>query len=308
MIDVVALFNENGVPYRDHGKNVARGHVVITCPFCFDDPSMHMGVDTMSGAWGCWRDTRHRGRSLWYLVKAVLGLSTRDAQSLTTGHKEMLTIDQLRANFDRPPVITKVLRNYEKSTVPVDRYKRFFNYLTSRGFDDVHGLCRRFHIRAAVSGDLRERVIFPFHSEGAVIGWQGRAIGKSTLRYISHPPEAIKKCIFNDREQSGDVLFITEGPIDAMKVDWYSSDAVSAIALAGVAVASKAGQINSVCRRFKKVVIMFDQGAMSMAFEVQRRILRHTHVTEFEGTDDLGGCSRAEIQQIVEEHHHDTYQ
>jgi hypothetical protein len=86
----------------------------------------------------------------------------------------------------------------------------------------------------------------------------------------------IKECLFNYDDiniSGGEVLYITEGPFDAMKLDWYLPNTERATCLFTKTI-SKA-QINllwSLKNRFDKFVIMLDADAQSNAITIQEAL------------------------------------
>ena len=81
-VNIQKLFDTHGVPYVSQGKNVKKGHINVACPFCGDDPSFHLGINTDTLAWSCWRNSSHRGNYPHKLVKKLLNWSWPRVQEM----------------------------------------------------------------------------------------------------------------------------------------------------------------------------------------------------------------------------------
>ena len=97
------------------------------------------------------------------------------------------------------------------------------------------------------------------------------------LRYLSHPGPVVKRnLLWYDRllRHGGRKLIITEGPFDALKVDYAFNDAGvpnKVTCTFGVSYTpEQLDQIRELSTVFDKVVILFDDGAMGVALTLQR--------------------------------------
>jgi len=90
-----------------------------------------------------------------------------------------------------------------------------------------------YDVLFCISGKWQNRLILPIKLDYNLVTWTGRDIAKqSNLRYRSLSEDegatiSIKDTVFNyDKliETKGNVLFVTEGPFDATKVDFYAKD------------------------------------------------------------------------------------
>ena len=300
------FFDRRGITWTDTGPNVAKGHINIACPFCGDDPSEHMGVELSSGAWGCWRNSDHRGRSPFRLIQALLGCSYVEARGIVdAGSAQELgdfaaLADQLRSDLAPDPPeekavgptlrMPKAFRTLDEET-PAGR--RVFDYLVSRGFtpDDADDLIRLYDLRYAMSGAWKYRLIIPIRFEGALVNWTARSISKTErLRYktLSHDPETaaenddpvalrnIKHCVYNyDRlMKGGRVLVAVEGPLDALKFDFYARGmGVRATSLFGTAFGDEqVWVLAELFGQFERRIILFDQAAEGAANKLASRL------------------------------------
>jgi hypothetical protein len=239
-LDIVDFLDSYDISYRTEGKNVAKGNVNVRCPFCADDPSFHMGIHLDSLAWSCWRDSTHRGRRPHRLLSRLTGLHF-DQISEILGIKEKSQfinefdglLEILEGSAVQEESEKKKIRLYP-DFVKIKDYgttERFWKYIRSRKFkeDDIFDVITSFGLRGCLSGDFRGRLIIPVYVDGELMTWTGRHISKrADLRYKSLNKEEsrqnIKDCVFNfdsafnDR---GEILYIVEGPLDCMKMDFY---------------------------------------------------------------------------------------
>jgi hypothetical protein len=129
-------------------------------------------------------------------------------------------------------------------------------------------------------GDFGYRIIFPIYFEGELVTWTGRVISQSMIRYKSLSVEKsihrITDILFNDSSIfcGGDVLVITEGPFDAIKVDFYGERyGVKATCLFGMNVSSSQRQILSeLAERFDKFVLLLDSKEIVNTLSIKRSL------------------------------------
>lgn len=203
--DWVAFLNARGIEWVERGPNVARGHINIKCPFCGPkDPSHHLGLNIAgAGEWGCFRSRDHRGRSPIRLVAELARISFKDAAELVEAGRPAMEKgnDQLRSRLkalgeDQPAEQeSSAALTWEPGIRPlfgegINRITLapYFSYLADRGFDQPEVIARRYGLRAGVHGNWARRLIFPFRIENELRGWTGRALGRASVRYQTHPP------------------------------------------------------------------------------------------------------------------------
>jgi len=84
--DFKAFCDAKNIPYVTSGKNVSIGNFNIQCPFCgHADPSEHMGIEVATGYWGCWRESKHRGKSPQRLIMRLLHIGFDQANEIVDG-------------------------------------------------------------------------------------------------------------------------------------------------------------------------------------------------------------------------------
>lgn len=283
-MDWINFLIDNHVEFVERGPNTKRGEISIQCPYCgADDPSQHLGISLTTENWGCHRNGSHRGHAPSSLIAALLGCSFSQARLIARQYSRpdpsnldealaMLT-DQINApaanvmaskGLKIPPEFRHIGR--EGST------SKFWRYLQERGFDRIDRLCAQYELYGALTGDQKDRVIFPIYEDDYLIGWTGRAIRNpiSAPRYLSSSA-IVKKTIFNRDEiqKGGDLLFVVEGPFDALKLDYYGRQyGARATCVFGVTMTiDQISILASVRKNFKRVVVLFDLGAVEQTFE-----------------------------------------
>lgn len=282
-LDWRTVLAEHRVPHVERGANVKRGELNIRCPFCGSaDPSFHMGLSLESGYWACWRNSEHRGKSPLRLICRLLNVSYSRARQIAgmaddmppdpDGFDAMAArimgrdnrverMEQVRREFLRMP--STYLELCELGSV-----SRFFHYMVSRGFtyQDVYDLTEDYGLRAARGGPDRDRVILPYYMDGDLVAWTGRAIGPATIRYKDLPRDEcivpIKETLFNYDALStgGCVLFVVEGPVDALKIDLAGRNlGVRAVAVSTNSIsADQVYILEEFAQGFRTVVFMLD--------------------------------------------------
>lgn len=271
-MDWISLLSNNSVPYVTRGPNTKRGEISIRCPFCGeDDPSEHMGISLSTDNWGCHRDASHRGHSPIRLITAILGCSSYQARLIVSQYG---VTDPDRYEDNSPntaPVRAQIITLPSEFEVirSTGLTAKFWKYLLKRGFNDPHRCIDRYQLSCALTGRWKDRIIIPFYEGASLIGWTGRAliVPVSAPRYLSSS-EAVKRTIFNFNNllAGGDTLYVTEGPFDALKLDYYGAPATC---IFGVSITvDQAALIREIGRGFKRVVLMLDAEASQQAFQM----------------------------------------
>lgn len=283
-------------------KNVGSDHIGINCPLCGDDTEYHFGIRISDGMpRGCWRTRSHWLTSAELLVR-VLGISMREAvEILTEGNAVAITED---AMLDAVGLLDAKVQEPFRSIEWTEHSRVFesasgqarvpWQYMEGRGFrPDV--LSRKYGIRWGTGDRWNYRILFPLHSPAQeLIGWTGRAVGNASIKYDTYPAgDAINRVVYEPRpDQEGKLLIITEGPVDALKIDCLGrSLGVSGVALLGLRDSpGKIAHIQEIAARHEYVGICLDHGYEANALQIQTfmRPLDTSILTLPEGVEDPG--------------------
>lgn len=323
-MDWVRLLEDNKIEYVTRGPNTKRGEVSIKCPWCGeDDPSQHLGINLLAESWGCLRNARHRGYSSAYLIATLLRVSIHQAKIIRKQYEVSdpdSLLDATKLFSDDDDAGDAVAEPTSPTTLPNDfRYiedegltRPYFQYLIRRGFPKPGSLIRYFGLRAALLGRFKGRLIIPVWGgprKTALIGWTGRAIGKviDAPRYKESGPE-LKATVLNFdnlRRDGGKLLTVVEGPIDALKLDYFGVklEARATCLFGANMTPAQAGALNELCRRFDRVNLMLDPDAVQQAFDARDWLIApnvsFTPVPE--GAEDPGAMNGFQVVNYVRE-------
>jgi hypothetical protein len=322
---LIRIFEKNNIPYQLAGRNVKRGNLTIKCPFCGSlDKGMHLGINLDDGAFSCWRDHEHRGRNTARLVSVLLRCSIAQARSeLGLG---VLDDDEyvraIKFLVDNPEIDTRSVGgvsflSFESSFRTIDRQglrSRFWSYLEDRGFSDsdIEYLCSHYNLHCTLSGDFKNRIIIPVYLDDQLVTWTSRSIdSRSELRYKDLAIEkSIRHCKFclldyDYIKEGGEILFVVEGPFDAMNLAVNLPDAHKVTCLFTKQMTEEQSMLLvSILDLYSKVVILFDADAWVQGINL---IATHFPTKNGEvvslpaGVKDPGELSFSQVQSLLKE-------
>jgi hypothetical protein len=312
-MDWVRLLDDSNIEHVSRGPNTKRGEISVRCPFCGeDDPSHHLGINLEADKWGCLRNAEHRGNNPDRLVAALLGCNMPRARIIIKQYNKADPSDldhvlealgeEIPAAKAEPEVYPLVRQiRYRGAT------QRFWNYLKHRGFgDDVRELVWRYGLQACLTGRFKDRIIIPFRRNGKVIAWTGRAIADpvNAPRYLSSG--AVKSTVFNEDVliRGGHLLFIVEGPFDALKLDYYAGNRARATCTFGTVLSlDQIAILRQGLKNFSRVVLLFDRDAFGQAFAAMDWLMAPNVVVGSlpPGAEDPGGLSPQQIITLTQE-------
>ena len=320
-----------GIEYVVQGPNTAKGNISIHCPFCGNsDHSEHLGLSLDSTVWGCWRDSSHRGKSPVRLIRALLRCSIEEARRISG-----VDVREDTESFDSidPTKIFDEIKEQKKSHLlcrpsnfrdlddSFNASKRFRRYLLDRGFgkDEIWGLIEDYDLQYCVTGVWSERLIIPIHYQGRLVTWTGRDIRSySKLRYRTLSPtkddeegniavENIKHVLFDYdllKYEGGKILFITEGPMDAINFGFKCRDyPVQVTCLFSMTISEEQVLLlASLKDKFDKIVVLLDSKEIGAAMKMESdlRFLGVKAMFLPEHIEDPGSMTRKEVCEIVE--------
>lgn len=332
MFDWKRFCDTHEIRYITKGPNTAHNHISIHCPFCGPaDTSEHMGLslDKKRPAWGCWRSREHRGVSPVRLIVALLGCSTQHANNLVE-QGSLPELDEFHKLFNSTPAPEPEEEPWAPVSMPSAFHRfghnnyseRFENYLFLRGFEYPLDAADQYDLRYCMTGVFSHRLILPFYYRGELIGWTGRDItGHAGLRYSTLTDDAelaakqgftpapinIKKMVLwqDFVEKGGAGLLIVEGPLDALKVDYYNAEpGVLVTCLFGKPTAAQLRILSIASRKFDWVASALDPDAWAdtLPFISELQDLSGKKVISAkmpEGAEDPGAMSEAQVQELV---------
>lgn len=305
------------IPYVDHGVNVKRGEVNIRCPYCIDDPSMHLGIDDERLLFSCWRNSAHRGR-LHKLIMTLAKCSFTVACEIL-GQNSLWYDKSQFDNFMADP--EAFFKDVEEVKVLEDKYpfrndvdkmpRKFSDYLINRGFFSKHisRLFEDYFLMYCTEGRYAQRIIVPISIRDEYITFTARAINDG-VRYLTLSEkdgavDSIKETLFNFDDSEGHTLFVCEGPFDALKLDFYGKKLGGrATCLFGKNIKpQQALLLDEMSERFDKIVLLLDATEFSTSLQIQRQlsfIKRPIEVGELpSGVDDPGDLSMIQCKDLV---------
>lgn len=337
-LDVESFLARHGIPYQDRGKNVATGHVVVKCPFCGPaDPSMHMGIRLEDAAWACWRNKGHRGRDFARLVAALLSIPLSRAGRLV-GEGQSYEIDEFESVRNRllgtwsgeayETESDTIDVAFPKGSVMVDNllkepiYSIVGEFLANeRGVGDLWlEFAIEYGLAYGGGEDWADRLIIPYYFHGRRVGYTGRLIANSAYPWVngrkasrpryktlsqSETAVPMNRVVYRPPDQFyiGTVLIVTEGPFDALKVDFFGRErGVRATCLFGLSYTEhQLYDLILLAESFDSVWICLDQGA-----EANAHLLAQELVTVSPGliwlpssAADPGELSLGQIDQLT---------
>lgn len=326
--DIERFYQQRGIDYIDKGVNVKKDEINISCPFCNSsanpDPSYHLGVATNGKHWSCWRDKKHRGRTLHRLIMKLIRVSYNEASDIL-GEKVTWLEEGAFDTLDPENLFSEATEEQEEKTLELpDNFTKFQhfrsgvpyeNYLTDRQFHPNHidDFVSQYDLRYCISGIWAGRILLPINFNFDLVTWTGRAIGRNaSLRYRSLSERetalvSIKDVVFNFDEllnYKGKVLFITEGPFDAMKMDFYGQR-VKCRATCLFSKALRTSQLillAELADNFDKLVVLLDSSELDTELEVQSMFAFIQDKIELgvlpEGIDDPGELSQTGVLRV----------
>ena len=254
IFDWKSFLTSRRIEFTERGHS--KGNVGITCPWCGDaDHGFKLGISLSGKGFNCWRNRIHSGVRPHRLIQALLKCSYFEAQRIVGDQSPLVLGDLpfaaqvnlvLSGQHDQQPYNPELKMPDEMYPIGYAKHgsrEFFLKYLNSRGYPGLEAkvVSTINNLHAAFKGPFAYRLIFPIEMYEGFVCWTGRTINPSTEpRYktltsnmekqIPGYPLAIrsiKDCLWNLKEiveDPGDVLVLCEGPLDAMRVDYYGYD------------------------------------------------------------------------------------
>jgi hypothetical protein len=321
--DWLAFVEAQRIDFVERGANVARGHINIQCPFCGgSDPSHHMGLslDIHNPAWGCFRDNKHRGRNPAFLIMRLLHCSGEKADEIIAASVQTFA-DDLDSALERLRGRKELIVDgrddkqsslrFPSSIKPIDGggYSgRFLDYIEARGFKHPYVAVDTGELRYAVAGDFAWRLIFPIYLKGKLVTYTGRDItGRAEIRYktLPRPDEIvnIKDLLYCEDmvAKGGNVLFATEGPLDALKFNAYLPPGSLATCFFGMPSTAQVMKLMAYASRWDHLCVLLDPEAATQSLALHYAFhgkARLSTTTLPQGAKDPAECTPTDVRKI----------
>lgn len=332
-MNVINLLKRFNIPYVEKGSNVAKGNINVKCPWCGEaDPSEHLGIHVGTGKYGCWRSSQHRGRRFSKVLAALAGISITEARHLS-GELGTPSIEEgeferaveslsdstdARLTAEQRPSSIELLPQFKPLWIRSPLATRFKRYLhRNRGFKyhQIDAVCRKYQLYYSLVGEYSNRIIFPIFEGGRLVTWTSRSVfADATLRYKALQDEKsvknVKQCVYNwdlCNKQSGNILFIVEGPFDAIKIDFYGRRrGLRAVALFNmIASDEQVSLLHDIRKRFSRCIVMLDRNEIEAQLNLGAQLaflkVEYLFMDRFPRdwlVDDPGDLTREQVWQL----------
>ena len=190
-----------------------------------------------------------------------------------------------------------------------------WTYLLSRGFDHIDELAQCYDLAFSTTGNWGYRIIIPVYVHDRMVTWTGRSIKPNhRLRYKSLSTDnsqiPIRDTILNydglNMDGSMKLLAITEGPLDALKLDFYGrSFGLRATCLFSNSLSPKqAVLLNNLRKRFGHFVLAWDEKSMAdmsrfMRVKESLEAIKPVEVLQLpKGVDDPGDLTAKQARRV----------
>lgn len=294
-MDLIELFEENGVQVWRRGKNVSYGWIGIQCVFC-DDQSNHLGINLRNYDCRCWKCGKHKFSDV---LRETLDISKSEAIQLAKeiDPSEISEGDDDRVQYDSSMSIK----------LPPESVRRFpnqhYRYLKERGFPVLKTI-REYRLRAVEHiGPYKFRIIIPIIYQGKIVSFTSRDItNQAQAKYKAAPASLYpnpKHFIYNadSVSEGAQSAVLVEGPTDVWRLGKGS------ISLMGVKAHGK--QLVHLARKqIKTLHVLFDNDATGYRASVHlakalRSFVREVNIVSLTEAADPGVLTREQGEIVM---------
>ena len=283
-----------------------------------------MGIIPSKGFYGCWRDSKHRGRNFSRVIKALLDCSWEEANRIAGNEAAFEDGDDLlamaNALFDEDKKEeSKVLGGAKFLCLPKEfkeigdtvLAKPYYQYLKGRGFTQIEKLVNKYEIYCCRVGEWKNRLVFPMYYKDKLITWQARTIHRNAaLPYkdlsvdesVRHPKFFLYN--FDSLKRGGKVLMVSEGIFDMLKLDYYSPAGFRATCLFTKSMTDEQMYLLiELSLLYKEVWLVLDEDAYGQMLDMAPELfmiqnLRSVHLPD--GVGDSGAMSEDEVKYFID--------
>jgi hypothetical protein len=200
------------------------------------------------------------------------------------------------------------------------RRSQFIRYMHKRGFHDFAKL-KPYGLQVCTTGPFCYRIIFPVYFNARLVTWTGRAISPCDQRYksLSYDPDKAEGDTIAEGPISDyllwfddllkvreDTIVLTEGPFDALKVDYLGRQHGIRASCFFTAAPSEhqISLLHELLPRFTNKLLLLDRNTTATAMRVAARLsalgVRYLQLPE--GVKDPGEIMSAVLLQNLLDH------
>lgn len=313
----------HNIPYITSGRNCKKGNYNVHCPWCSHDDGYHMGIDPRTGYYGCWRDSRHRGRDTAKLIKELINCSWEEANRIAGKEASFEDGDDLMAMANA--LFDEDKQEEEKilggaTYLPFPRSwnmimssgstGRFWKYLEGRGFTNISRLVSKYEIYCCLTGEDKMRLIFPIYYQDKLVSWVGRSIYNGAL--LPYKDLSVEESVIHPKftfynydiiNQKGKVLMISEGLFDMLKLDYYSPKGFRATCLLTKSITDEQKYLLiELAKLYEEVWLVLDDDAYGQMLDMASELfmIRNLKTPSLpDGVGDPGDMNEKEVQLFI---------
>ena len=259
-MDIIQLYQDFSVDFLTEGhKHCRPGWVNTPCPFCTGNPGYHLGYETSSDHYYCWRCGWH---ATIPTLSQLLNISLSETQRITKLYGILVPKNSKNAELKVKFKPHKLPSNVQ----PLGKNHK--QYLEGRRFDadkletewNLVGTGPISSLSTSVNGkskiiDYRFRIVIPYIWNNQEVSFDTRDItGHSNVKYIACPKDREliphKEVLYGDQSCWGEVGIGVEGTTDVWRLG------KKACALSGIEYTMK--QVRIIAKTFKRFAVVFD--------------------------------------------------
>jgi hypothetical protein len=284
--DLIEYLNDNGIPWKSHGKNIGKDSIGICCPEC-GDMNYHLGIKKDNTTFNCWRC--HISGGLVDFIALIEGISISEAfirvrsqlESFKSYEHDKNVVDIVDDIFSDKVTDNGIssIKNIQSDIVlpaplfPLENkpYKTYYQYLVSRGFS--YNVFKYWDCYFCSSGEYQGYLIFPIRINNIIVAFTSRAISKHKLRYKAQDKEksiyAVTDCLYlYDEYDEGDDLFCVEGIFDVLRLRSFGYKSVGMF----TNKLSDAQILLLIKKKPRKLFVMLDRGELYSTLKAWNQI------------------------------------
>lgn len=245
--DIVNYLEEQGIDYKNSGKNVGRDCVGVCCTE-HDDSSYHLNVHLDKKIFHCWSCGKSGNlvkfvalmesisfAQAFFRIKSKVGfIDYEEDKGLLEVIVGILDKDNEVKGIDRVNLDLKEIRlpHYIEMFEWGKPYKLYYQYLTRYRLFDPEDFMK-WDCYYCGKGEYENRLIFPIRMNQRLVTFATRALSDgASLKHRSQPKEqaiiSIKDCLYlYDEYEEGDEVVLCEGVFDALRLKSFGYKALA---------------------------------------------------------------------------------